>query len=57
MNNRLGPAATDRIGHGLRVRDVTVERPGPLAKHGQQMASDKAFRAGDEDRALHSGRP
>lgn len=57
MNNRAGPTAPDRIGHGLSVRDVTVERLGSLTKAGQQMASDKAFRAGDEDRSLHSGRP
>jgi hypothetical protein len=57
VNNRIRLAATNRIGHGLRVRDVAVERLGPLTKAGQQMASDKAFSAGNEDRALHSGRP
>jgi hypothetical protein len=57
MNNRPWPAVTDRIGHGLSVRDVTIERPSSLTKGGQQMTSDKAFSTGDEDRTLHSGRP
>ena len=57
MNKCHRLAATNRISHGLRVCDVSVERPGLLAEDGQQMASDKAFRAGNEERTLHSGRP